>query len=107
MDVCADCASFAAKIAAFHFLGHLSAYFEYVQMEHKPDDVRLRKCEDEGTFLPGVYEKTTGFKAKMANMALNYDITPNIGLGILWQAPLSQMNAYRSSTVLFSFNARF
>ncbi len=98
---------FGAKIAAFHFLGNLSGYFEYVQLEHKPDDIRLRKCEDEGTFLVRDYEKLTGFKNKLANTALTYDISPNMSLGLLWQIPLSQGNSYRSSTILFSFNARF
>ena len=98
---------FTAKIGAHHFLDKLSVYFEYVQLEHKPDTVCLRKCEDQDIFLPEAYEKLTGFKVKLANTALNYDITPNISLGMLWQIPLSQMNAYRSSTVLFSFNANF
>ncbi len=98
---------FGAKLASYHFLDKLSGYFEYVQVEHKPDDIDLKKCDDEGIFLPGQLEKISGFMVKIANMALNYDISPNMSLGIFWQAPLSQKNAYRSSTVLFSLNGRF
>ncbi len=98
---------FGGKIAAYHFLDRLSGYFQYVQMEHKQDDITLRKCEDAGTFLPEQLEKLTGFKAKFIDIALNYDISPNIGLGLFWQAPISQRNSYRSSTILFSFYATF
>ncbi len=98
---------FGGKIAAYHFLDRLSGYFQYVQMEHTQDDVKLRKCDDAGIFLPEQFERITGFKVKVINAALNYDISPNIALGIFWQAPLSQRNAYRCSTVLFSFNASF
>ena len=98
---------FGGKIAAYHFLDRLSGYFQYIQMEHKSDEITLRKCEDEGIFLPNQLEKLTGFKAKFIDVALNYDISPNIGLGLFWQAPISQRNSYRSSTIMFSFYATF
>lgn len=98
---------FGGKIAAYHFLGRLSGWFQYIQMEHKQDDIKLRKCEDSDVFLPEQLEKISGFKAKFIDVALNYDISPNISLGLFWQAPISQRNSYRSSTILFSFNASF
>jgi len=98
---------FGGKISAFHFLDRLSGYFQYIQMEHKPDDITLRNCEDADFFLPQQLEKLTGFKAKFIDVALNYDISPNIGLGLFWQAPLSQRNSYRSSTIMASFYATF
>ncbi len=98
---------FGAKIAAYHFLDKLSGWFEYIQMEHKPDNIQLRNCEDVNSFLPQQLEKTTGFKAKFIDVALNYDISPNIGLGLFWQAPISQLNSYRSSTVMFTFYTTF
>ncbi len=98
---------FGGKISAFHFLDRLSGYFQYIQMEHKPDDITLRNCEDADFFLPGQLEKLSGFKAKFIDVALNYDISPNIGLGLFWQAPISQRNSYRSSTIMASFYATF
>lgn len=98
---------FGGKIAAYHFLDRLSAWLQYIQMQHCADDINLRKCEDEGIFLPQAFEELTAFKAKFINVGLNYDISPNISLGLFWQAPLSQQNTYRSSTVMFSFNATF
>lgn len=98
---------FGAKIAAYHFLDKLSGYFQYIQMEHKQDSITLRKCEDEGIFLPEVLECRSGFMAKMANIALNYDLSPNMGLGVFAQLPLDQRNAYRTTTIMLSFNASF
>jgi hypothetical protein len=98
---------FGAKIAAYHFLERLSGWLQYIQMEHKPDDITLRKCEDEGIFLPEVLECVSGFKAKFIDVGLNYDISPNISLGLFWQAPITQQNTYRSSTIMLTFNATF
>lgn len=96
---------FAGKITAYHFLDKLSMYFQYVLIEHKDDDIKLKRSDP--TFLPKVLEKTTGWKTKLANIGFNYDISPNLLLGFLWQAPLSQRNTYRSTTILFTFNATF
>ncbi|MGB8367427.1 MAG: hypothetical protein WCD44_03650 [Candidatus Babeliales bacterium] len=96
---------FAGKISAFHFVQNLSMYFQYIVVEHKNDDIKLKK--NDPAFLPKVLEKTTGWKTKIANIGFNYDISPNTLLGFLWQAPLSQRNTYRSTTILFTFNATF
>ena len=99
---------FAGKISAYHFLEHLSMYFQYVMLEHKCDTVSLRNCPASDTTKPfdlESYEEKTGFKVKLANIGFNYDISPNMTIGLVWQAPLSQRNAYASSTLLFSFNA--
>jgi len=96
---------FAGKISACHFLANLSMYFQYIIIEHKNDDIKLKK--DDPAFLPKLLEKTTGWKTKLVNIGFNYDISPNLILGFLWQAPLSQRNTYRSTTILFTFNATF
>jgi len=96
---------FAGKIAACHFLANLSMYFQYVLVEHKDNDIKLKK--DDPAFLPKILAKTTGWKTKLVNIGFNYDISPNLILGFLWQAPLSQRNTYRSTTILFTFNATF
>lgn len=98
---------FGGKIAAYHFLDKLSFYFQYITMEHKEDHVALRQCppDPNSPFAIDSFEETTCFKAKVANIGFNYDISPNSSLGFLWQAPLSQRNAYASTTLLFTFNA--
>lgn len=94
---------FGLKMNARHFLGKLSFYFQYVLINHQDDKITLKKPDP--AFLPEILEARSTWKVQVANMAFNYDISPHISLGFLWQAPLSQRNAYRSSTVMFSFNA--
>lgn len=96
---------FAGKIASYHFLGNLSTYFQYVMIDHSYDSICL-KCP-EPAFVPNILAKTTAWKSKLANVGFTYDISPCVALGFLWQAPLSQKNTYRSSTILFTFNASF
>ena len=97
--------SFAAKIGSYHFLDNLSFYFQYVMVNHQDDDIDL--CTPDTAFMPEVLEKTTTWKTKLANVAFNYDISPNVGLGFLWQAPLNQKNSYKSTTLMLSFYTIF
>lgn len=99
--------NFAGKLAAYHFVDMLSMYFQYVIVEHKKDHIKLVNPADEGVFLPEVLACTTSFKTKIANIGFTYDISSNLALGFLWQAPLSQRNTYRSTTIMFSFTGTF
>ncbi len=96
---------FAAKLGAHHFLDRLSTYFQYVMINHKPDVICLKNADP--AFMPEILARTTAWKAKVANIGFTYDISPAIALGFLWQAPLSQKNSYRSSTIMLSCNATF
>jgi len=100
---------FGGKIAAYHFLGMLSMYFQYIMVEHKEDSIKLKVPDPSPNpaFVPGALAKRTSFKTKLANIGFTYDIAPNVALGFLWQAPLSQRNTYRSTTIMFSFIATF
>lgn len=96
---------FAGKISAYHFLEHLSLYFQYVLIDHGRDHIRTKVCDD--AFLPEVLECRSPWKVKLGNVGTNYDLTPNCGLGFFWQMPFSQRNAYKSTTLMFSFYAQF
>jgi len=96
---------FAATMNARNFLHHLSFYFQYVIVQHQKDTIRLKKCDP--AFKPEVLEKISDWKVQMANIALNYDISPSISIGFLWQAPLQQQRTFRNTTVMFSFNAAY
>lgn len=104
---------FAAKIAAFHFLERLSCYFQFVMIEHKEDRITLANkaaCTPfscDSPFKLKTLENISVWKSKVANVGFNYDLSPNIGVGFLWQAPLSQRNSYRSSTLMLSLYATF
>jgi len=106
----------AAKIAAQHFLDKLSAFFQFVVVHHERDCIKLKECDQDCTdekainingFRPDVLERRSSWSTKVGNLGLNYDISPNIVLGFLWQAPLSQRGTYRSSTVMLSFNGTY
>lgn len=96
---------FGFRIAAYHFLENLSTYFEWFVVDHKKDSICLETPDD--AFLPYILEELSTFKTKMGNLGFNYDVSPNIGLGFLWQIPFSQRNTYRSSTVMGGINITF
>lgn len=96
---------FLARLAAYHFLDNLSMHFEWVMLTHNQDCITLDTPDP--AFLPHVLEKMTTFKTKLGNAGFNYDISPNIGLGFLWQIPFSQRNSYRSSTLMGGINVTF
>lgn len=98
-------AHFCADMMAYHFIGCLSFYFQYVIVRHEPDCICLKKPDC--AFRPDLLEKRSDWTSQMANIGFNYDITPYISLGFLWQAPVSQRGAYRSTTVLFTFTAAY
>jgi len=96
---------FGARLAAYHFLGNLSMYFEWFVLDHHHDEIDL-VCPDPA-FVPEVLECVSSFKTKLGNAGFNYDLSPNIGLGFLWQIPFSQRNSYRSSTLMAGLNVTF
>lgn len=98
---------FTAKMNAFHFMGNLSAYFQYVLVIHMEDDIDLEAPNPNCAFQPKILEDLSPFRAQVANIGFNYDISPQISLGFLWQAPLAQHNTYRTTTIMVGFNAMF
>lgn len=94
-----------AKIACYHFLGCLSFYFQYIYLSHKEDTIELKQCDP--AFHPEVLECRSPWKVQMGNLGFNYDISENLVLGILWQIPLSQCNAYKTTSVLVSLSGLF
>jgi len=94
-----------AKIACWHFLGCLSFSAQYIYINHLSDEIKVKDCDS--VFCPAAMERFTPWKAQLANFGFNYDISAHLSLGILWQIPISQCNAYRTSTVLCSLNGIF
>ena len=96
---------FGAKMTAYHFIDRLSFYFEYIIVHHLNDHIKLLCCDP--AFRPQQLEDRSDWKVQLFNAAFNYDISPNIGLGVLWQQPLAWRNAYKSTTLMFTFYATF
>lgn len=93
---------FCAKLGAYQYLEHLSFYFQYVLLQHQNDKIYLKCCDP--CFVPEGIEDRSSFKTQLANISFDYDISPHISLGFLWQAPLMQQFSFRSTTLLFSLN---
>jgi hypothetical protein len=99
---------FSAKLTARNFLEKLSGYFEFVALEHAADCITLvNNTFENSAFVPDVLAKKTGFKVKVANLALTYPLTPNFIAGFMWQAPLSQRGAVRTTTIMFGLTGSF
>jgi len=111
---------FCARLAAYHFLDRLSMHFEWYVLDHQSDHIDVRgplelfPAQPSATppvpavvFMPEVLECQSSFKVKLGNIALNYDFSPNFNVGLLWQIPFSQRNAYRSSTIMAGLNVTF
>ncbi len=96
---------FAATLNSNHFIDRLSFYFQYIIVEHQKDKITLKVSDP--AFKPSTLEKISDWRFQAANIAFNYDISPSISLGFLWQAPLQQKNVFRNTTLLFSFNAYY
>jgi hypothetical protein len=96
---------FGAKMFAYQFLGCLSFTFKYIVVLHRNDTICLKPFDP--AFLPKILECKSSWLSQVANVGFNYDVSPYISLGFLWQAPLTERNAVRSTTLLFSFNASY
>lgn len=94
---------FSFKMGCYQFIDKLSCFIEYVMLEHKKNTVTLRT--EDPAFLPDALEAASPFKVKLCNIAISYAFSPNASVGFLWQAPISQRNAYKSTTVMLSLNA--
>ncbi len=125
---------FAAYLNAYRFLDRFSAYVQYMVINHDKDDFDVVSIDERPTrgsssegimvvphkknhhkhherhkrrILTKKLHNESEFRIHIINGALNYEISPNIMLGIVWQIPLFQQNGYRSTTVLGSFNIFF
>lgn len=119
---------FMATLEALHFVDRLSFYAAYIYVNHNEDTIcivgsnkgeltEVTSCsktscnftntEVNNTFKTDRLAKDTEFSSQLANGALNYDISPYSTIGFLWQVPLSLRQAYRSTTVLLTYQATF
>jgi hypothetical protein len=106
-----DTAFVAGKLAAYHFIDRLSFVFQWVYVHHRKDHITL--IDPDPVFLaiddnnPLAKCNNTAWRAQLGNFALNYDISPNLGIGVLWQQMFHVRNVYNSTTVMFTVNFIF
>lgn len=85
---------------AFHFMDKLSLFTQYSYINHQQDTISLVTAD--AAFLPKRLQDQTACKVQLANIGLNYDLSPNMTFGFLWQAPIAQRASYKTHTFLLS-----
>lgn len=101
--------SFGATLNAYHFIDRLSLYAQYRIISHGENcfDIISTDAAHKSNILTSKLREESLWRVQLANVGLNYDISPNITLGFLWQAPIARRNAYRSTTIMGSLVVTF
>jgi len=100
--------SFSAIMNARHFLYQLSLWAQWVVVAHGRDKysnvsvIPFNAGDVPPVALTGKMSDESRWHSHAINVGATYDISPNIALGFLWQAPVSRRNAYRSTTIMGS-----
>lgn len=101
---------FGAGFHAYRFLDRLSFSLLYLYLSHQRDELTIPDTApppfdtpDRRKFSENLFNKMTDFVSQMINANFTYDISPNMTLGLLVQAPVSQRNAFRSTTIMGMF----
>jgi hypothetical protein len=92
---------FTVGCNSHHFLDKLSMYAEYYFVQHEKDSIKL--ITPDTAFIPSVLEDTTLFNVQGINLAMSYDLSPNISFGGVWQFPVVARNAYKTNTITLNF----
>lgn len=96
---------FSAQMEAPHFISYLSAYIQYVILEHKKDKITPQKPDS--AWEPNILECVTAFRVKLFNVGFNYDLAPWLNVGLAVQLPWAEVNAYHGTTTIFSITMVF
>ncbi len=96
------------SLNAYHFLSRISAYVQYVFNGHDEDclEIICGPTDPRNISLRRMVENSK-WESDVVNVGLTYDISPNLALGFLWQAPAARRNAYRSTTLMLSLVGTF
>jgi hypothetical protein len=96
--------NFILTMNAYHFLERLSVWIQYVNVSHSEDCFNIRSlCPEFGlnACTRKLYEESK-WESQFIDAGFNYDISTDIALGLFFQIPISQRNAYRPVTILGS-----
>lgn len=111
---------FLATIFARRFIDRLSGHVQFVLLNHFEDCITL--CSQTGhnqvcgeptstgvtqNLLTCLLAPRTKWDVKQIIIGLNYEISPYMTLGALWQAPLKVHGAPNTNTIVASFIANF
>ena len=93
---------FALYMSAYHFIYNLSAYVQYVFVNHDKDNFNVIAITHGGD-TPQLCDKLhdeSEWQFQAINTALNYDISQNFMLGLGFQIPVAGRAVFRSTTII-------
>jgi hypothetical protein len=100
--------AFNLSLNAYHFLGRLSGYVQYIWEGHGEDSFEVVKSTTNPANISfRTLIENSKWNNQLINLGLTYDISPFLSLGFAWQAPGPRRNAARSNTVLVSLVGTF
>lgn len=98
---------FLGTLHARRFIDKLSALAQFALISHNKDRISPMVFDSKIADSLEMVEDLTKWDLRLFNLALNYEISPHISLGVLWQAKLGRRNAPRVNTLLASFVANY
>jgi hypothetical protein len=98
-------ASFMAK----DFIENLSLYFDYIHTQHEEDSIFMKEATNErnALFKPKKLEEESKWKGDFVHAGLNYRITPGLELGLSFNAHITGVRVYRTTTILGSITFNY
>lgn len=100
---------FAFMISSYRFLDRISSWVQYAVVHHDKNCYDILSPDDPFTprLLPRKLRDESQFRVHTVNGSLNYEFSPHCQIGFVWQIPVFQQNAYRSTTFLASFQVTY
>jgi hypothetical protein len=93
---------------ARRFVDKLSGHIQVALVSHGQDCITVSQDPDASPpLLVPAIKQFSKWDLSLLNMALDYEISPNISLGFLWSAPLGRRNCPRTNTILGSLIGYF
>lgn len=96
---CRDFVEHCTVNVQYQFIGHEQDKFKKILTKEDPEEAdpqMIRKLQEDSSF-----------QVHLLNLGFTYDLTQSLQIGIIWQIPVGQHNAYRSTTFAGSIQFNF
>lgn len=95
-----------ASFKADGFSDALSLYFDYIYTYHEKDSISLKESDAKraASFKPGIHvlEAQSSWKSQLINVGLGYRINKNLAFGGAFQAMISGVRVFKTTTAMGS-----
>ncbi|MBD3231655.1 hypothetical protein GF322_03255 [Candidatus Dependentiae bacterium] len=90
-----------ASMKARFFSDHFSFYFDYIHSEHLKDKFTFKDTTEKNDLLyKKTLEENSMWKNNLVQGGINYTISPGLELGLGFQAHISGVRVYKTTTIL-------